>query len=165
LKDEYGLLVFFQPIKKRLSTARLYIPMIGKFPSWAKNFHAEESTYVGSLENGIEVALQQVAAIITPDDRFGTNRWLQRFRFYSPMIFSFSFLLHIFSLTPLMKELVRNCIGKNCTGADCQEKNVPKDCLCHRAHVRQPHHCHWTVSVTSSNLNEVALPLSSTILM
>jgi hypothetical protein len=36
---------------------RLYMPIMGKFPSWAKDFHEEEFTYVGSLENGIEVAL------------------------------------------------------------------------------------------------------------
>ena len=41
--------------KKRAE--RLYIPMMGKFPSWAKDFHEEEFTYVGSLQNGIEVAL------------------------------------------------------------------------------------------------------------
>lgn len=35
----------------------LYATIKGKFPSWDKNFHDEEFTYVGSLENGMEVAV------------------------------------------------------------------------------------------------------------
>ena len=35
---------------------RLYTTIRGKFPSWDKNFHEEEFTYLGSLENGTEVA-------------------------------------------------------------------------------------------------------------
>ncbi|HYT53514.1 MAG TPA: hypothetical protein VEQ38_02285 [Verrucomicrobiae bacterium] len=36
---------------------RLYASIQGKFPSWDKNFHEEEFTYVGSLKNGTEAAL------------------------------------------------------------------------------------------------------------
>ena len=35
----------------------LYGPIMGKFPSWDKNFHEEQFTYIGSLQNGIEVGL------------------------------------------------------------------------------------------------------------
>src|ERR1044071_4329481 len=34
---------------------KLYTPIMGKFPSWDKNFHEEQFTYVGLLKNGIEV--------------------------------------------------------------------------------------------------------------
>ena len=36
---------------------KLYMPIMGKFPSWDKNFHEEQFTYIGSLKNGIEVGL------------------------------------------------------------------------------------------------------------
>jgi hypothetical protein len=36
---------------------KLYTPIMGKFPSWDKDFHREEFSYVGSLKNGTEVAL------------------------------------------------------------------------------------------------------------
>ena len=36
---------------------KLYTPIMGKFPSWDKDFHEEQFTYIGSLKNGIEVGL------------------------------------------------------------------------------------------------------------
>ena len=36
---------------------KLYASIMGKFPSWDKDFHREEFSYIGSLKNGIEVAL------------------------------------------------------------------------------------------------------------
>jgi hypothetical protein len=35
---------------------KLYATIKGKFPSWDKDFHEEEFTYVGALANGMEVA-------------------------------------------------------------------------------------------------------------
>jgi hypothetical protein len=45
----------------RRKAERLYAPIMGKFPSWDKNFHEEIFIYVGSLKNGIEVAWLQTS--------------------------------------------------------------------------------------------------------
>jgi hypothetical protein len=65
---------------------------------------------------------KQVAAIIPADNIFAANGRSHRFRSYSRMISSFNFLFQIFSLTPLLKKIIHDPVGKEYTGPITKRK-------------------------------------------